>query len=105
MTDEEMKINIALFDGWEKHPNWPGYVHNPPKHLNENGNCSIDNLRYDTSWDWLMPVVNKIYNIYSKEPYYVEEFSNVTELPITVSIKEAYEEIIKFIDWYNSQKP
>ncbi len=58
MTTEEGNKIIAVFDGWEE-----------TKHIDEEfGNLFIkygeskyaDGFKYELSWDWLMPVVEKI---------------------------------------------
>lgn len=63
---------------------------------------------YDSSWDWLMPVVKKISNFNSsklpKESagwYAYHSFeSNLFE----VDINMVFENAVKFIEWYNTQK-
>ncbi len=65
--------------------------------------CNISIAKYDSSWDWLIPVVNRIYD---NDMYYqyVKETSGQFENKIkihTLNIKTTYKEVIKFIDWYN----
>lgn len=79
MTSEnilESNKVIAEFMGFTIEPNI-GYYDNEmllPQHVYDvqNGNC-FDELLFDKSWDWLMPVVEKI----SKLPY-IDLFSIVT---------------------------
>ena len=72
-----------------------------------------ENLEYHTSWDWLIPVVEKINN-YDKEngdTYFLEwsgasdrgepNFLHVLDLKITESISTVYVAVIQFIEWYN----
>lgn len=62
---------------------------------------------YDTSWDWLMPVVEKMVDIgLSKtEPddvvSMVEKFSGTS---IICPRQGVYERVVEFIKWYNNQK-
>ena len=58
-------------------------------------------LKYHTSWDWLMPVVEKIYNIPKGNPL-IED--RLTVSLISADIKFTHELIIEFIKWYNEQK-
>lgn len=56
-----------------------------------------DHLRYNDSWDWLMPVVEKIVRL-------DEHHMDVGSLPIGTPINEVYESVVKFIKWYNMTK-
>lgn len=57
-------------------------------------------LEYEKSWDWLMPVVEKIHNL----PFTgmnSDTWADVITLPIYSTIEEVYESVIVFIKWYN----
>jgi len=74
-------------------------------------------LHYETSWDWLMPVVEKIklsydvsirfysgdctcyINKQTLEGIEISSFGNFEP-----SIMNVYKAVVKFIKWYNSQK-
>ena len=71
---------------------------------------------YDKSWDWLMPVVDKIDHLYRQDFPPGEEFirrvlahdwpidehyTDVVALPLGTPIAEVYAAIIQFIHWYN----
>ena len=72
--------------------------------------------KYHTSYDWLMPVVEKIkdidnqagitdmalLNIFKKE--HEGEGDNIFETSIFCPIGEVYNRVIVFINWYNKQK-
>lgn len=78
-------------------------------------------LKYDTSWEWLHPVVDKIEELYSKafppgaqftdmilagrkmDEIIDRHFMDVVALPITSSIEEVFTAVIEFIKWYNAQ--
>lgn len=55
---------IAEFDGWKHYPTpkqtGKGYWNFPEKGYSQ---WSLDEMKYHTSWDWLMPVVEKIEKI------------------------------------------
>jgi len=61
-----------------------------------------EQMEYSTSWDWLMPVVEKIYD---KEGLDISglftEFLNIAPVDI-YNIKYVYCSVIEFIKWYNA---
>ena len=61
---------------------------------------------YDQSWDWLIPVVDKICNIKTgsiKLDAKINEYwSTTTDIRIfRESMEVTYREVVKFIQWYN----
>ncbi len=48
---------------------------------------------YDTSWDWLMPVVSKISSM-CDEPY---ELDNMKHALLTADIDSVYDGVVEFI--------
>lgn len=82
----------------------------------ENRKDSFPEAKYHTSWDWLMPVVEKIEklgfiveilistntmqqcNVYGREDF--------TELTVEAKskIETVYRAVTEFIQWYNTQK-
>ncbi len=77
----------------------------------------IDNLKYHTSWDWLMPVVEKIeahgaiVEIWLSlgrgcRIYFVKE-RNEFIYESNSTIESVYKSVVEFIKWYNkiNQKP
>jgi hypothetical protein len=59
------------------------------------------NYAYHLSWDALRPVIEKINGMYIN----VYEFRAVVELAIVTPLQEVYNEVVKFIKWYNSNRP
>ena len=81
-------------------------------------------LKYHSSWDWLMPIVAKIFKLgyvcvfygnhcciqdklsftnskqINKYPYYIDTYS----LNEDTLIEAVFEAIVKFIKWYNDNK-
>lgn len=65
-------------------------------------------IKYHKSWDWLMPVIQKIGNLdFNKTEglesiiyYYFPHNSNMLFIPIDL----IYDRIIKLITWYNENK-
>lgn len=85
-----------------------------------NKNCSVNELQYHTSWDWLMPVVEKIESIIFDENnsfnvtigssiYCVIQDSNGECYDMTYDGEESklavvYKAVVEFIKWYNTNK-
>ena len=63
--------------------------------------------KYNSSWDWLMPVISKIQEdvLYIK---YINESTNIlAERGIIINpkyIETTYSDVIEFIKWYNKNK-
>ena len=55
-------------------------------------------LKYHLSWDWLMPVVEKIEQVHEGVP------QELIKLSLFSTIDEVYNAIIEFIKWYNKNK-
>jgi len=78
----------------------------------------ISGAKYDTSWDWLMPVVEKIEGLYfyghlTKNTHDGRHYmSFITKDCDTVAysspgqtkIESVYKAVVTFIAWYNTQK-
>lgn len=74
--------------------------------LIEQDNCKPESMKFNTSWDWLIPCIDKIYSldVYS---VYVNTTSGQFENSININttfIESTYEEVIEFIKWYNENK-
>lgn len=72
-------------------------------------------LKYDTSWDWLMPVVEKTHEtIETMERKYPDEKDiddptgwrawNYRRPSLVTDITKTYRQVVDFIKWYNDQK-
>jgi len=78
-------------------------------------------LQYHTSWEWIIPVVEKIKIMivdaehrYRMDPesqkldyqLFIEDdlASRITRLTIWAGLPAIYESVIAFINWYNTQK-
>ena len=64
--------------------------------------------QYHTSWDRLMPVVEKIKILVmeddSDELYNSEEWDNITHTLVQIEIKSVYQAVVEFINEYNKTK-
>jgi hypothetical protein len=68
--------------------------------------------KYDTSWDWLMPVVEKIDLMYSRRlseynmnTTEINRYTSVVSLHLICSKALVYKKVLTFIKYYNSLKP
>lgn len=65
-------------------------------------------LMFDSSWDWLMPVIKKIrdyWNIKDERPYFKKsenEARAILSINVGTPIEKAYNAVIDFIEWYNA---
>ena len=53
-------------------------------------------LLYHTSWDWLMPVIDKCYQEHMSK--------HIADAVMTCNIDEAYQVVVEFIKEYNEYK-
>ena len=67
-----------------------GFIHTPQAY-------TIDELKYHSSWDWLMPVVQKIGDDYYNTPF-DETYSKLTEGYENIwTIEDTYNAVVEFI--------
>jgi hypothetical protein len=103
---EFMGLNIITIDDVRKNKN--PYISLADGYLE-------DDLKYHTSWDRLMPVIEKIegFNEYDVEILQygtrvlknsVEIITNVADFSFDKKIEHCYDAIIKFIKEHNEQK-
>jgi len=73
------------------------------KGIDEKGEFQFDielqEMRYHTSWDWLMPVVQKCYKIDDEEG-----FDNLVDAVSTLDIDGTYNAVVEFIKTYNDER-
>lgn len=94
MTTTEKNKLIAEFMGYtQPHPDYPNATY-----WYKEGEAPLAVLLYDTNWEWLMPVIEKIYNISFKmndmAKYYYIAFS----IP---DRRNTYNAVVEFINYYN----
>jgi|ERR1035437_5194925 hypothetical protein len=93
--------------GWNRKMKWsPLYIksmdHSEFPHKRYHLANTNSDLKFHSSWDWLMPVVQKICKLHrpSKEYFLMEELyqSCIDDSPIKV-----WKAVVKFIEWHNEQ--
>jgi len=68
-------------------------------------------LQYHESWDWLMPVVDKIQKMNLREDFSLFDFDQycgvdryfLFDLKIYSQLETVWLSVIQFIQWYNTQ--
>jgi hypothetical protein len=102
-TIEEKNAMIAEFMGFklQDNPNerWFGQYFAEP---NGTWGNRIEIMHFDTSWDWLMPVVDSIYNTGLDEQTATNEIGDVTHALLDVNIHATYEAVCNFIEMHNN---
>lgn len=66
---------------------------------------NLDKMLYHSSWDWLMPVINKIYE--SDWYYKWKDTSGQFEKEVFINtkfIETTWEQVVEFIKWYNENR-
>lgn len=58
-------------------------------------------LHYHHSWDWLMPVIDKIYS--SKEYFEYKNSLNEGIIINTRFLENTYSDVVDYIKWFNSR--
>lgn len=83
---------IAEFMGFERLESYKIWFDNKGKEVHQ--------LEFHISWDWLMPVVEKI----KKMPFYKKEAMDRIDniLTCNLRINYLYDEVVQFIEWYNN---
>lgn len=76
--------------------------------------CGVEDMQYHTSWDWLMPVVEKIEDI-DEINVFIESngtqiydwrkktdiVNNIADISFVHKIEHVYDAVVKFTKWYN----
>lgn len=105
MSDNEL---IAEFMGYE-------FVNDAPKEFPKGYWFLSDDkdtdwlveqdMQYSESWDWLMPVVEKIRNhVIDNEPFGNEYYQAINNALIEVDIHDCHVEVVEFIKWFNTKQ-
>jgi hypothetical protein len=75
------------------------------------GVCDLGNngkvLKFHNDWNWLIQVVDKIYEMdlyYDKYIDYNSSMISNGKINLGTRINRVYEQVVEFIKWYNEQK-
>lgn len=99
-TTENNKL-IAEFLGWNINSpsTFPTYLHQ------EEETQGYWEFKFNTDWNWLMEVVDKIYKMdlyYDKYIDYNSSMFSSGKIELEPRIGRVYEQVVNFIKWYNN---
>lgn len=80
---------IAEFMGWK--PNEHHWCLNGDK-----------DLQYDTSWDWLLPVIGKCHQEHNRDAYFIQHNKHLLESIKNCDIDKAHQIVVDFIKNQNT---
>jgi hypothetical protein len=107
-TIEMINEVIARFDGWEEWQHEKGLFTNPER--NETHFHCVQDFKYDSSWDALMPAWNELYAQYCKieehlkeRRFYFDYIAPMSNAMITGNITSAHKILYEAINWLNQQ--
>lgn len=61
---------------------------------------TLDEMLFNKSWDWLMPVIDQIKCVGVDEYTLID---NIDDVLICIELQKTFEAVIEFIEWYNEQ--
>jgi hypothetical protein len=70
-------------------------IHDATLYKVEQGTFELDELQYRTSWEWLMPVVEKIEQVHEGVP------KQLINLSLFSTRQEIYQAVVEFINQLN----
>jgi hypothetical protein len=76
--------------------------------INGVGHCAEKGLLYNTSWDWLMPAIQKFDRLYQNEVFvhygiYQSYCDDIDDAVTQYEILPAFEALVSAITWYNKK--
>jgi len=101
-------IRIATFMGWEPHPRYNDCMNNNLKNRNlpywseYNREIPINEMDYQHSWDWLLPVVKKLNTINNESIN--RDVINLNENLINMEIGIIFNYVHDIINFLNKSK-
>lgn len=112
-TIEQMNEAIAVFMDMEKEFQDWRLPNKPVVYLRDGYWIPAKHLKFHLNWEWLMPVVRKIYDVLAdmlkKRPPHTACHGDMIEVDIHCAIREvnilkAHGFVYQFCEWYNNQK-
>ena len=96
LTQENNRL-IAKFEGFETYE-MNGYIN---VHYSDDNVRTIVDTYYHSSWDWLMPVVEKCFD---KQEEVSDDLSfKLNDALLETNIESLYRVVVEFIKQYNNQ--
>ena len=110
METQEKQILVAEFMGWEVHPTMPQKLRRKGIEDGQRGLsdfCFIESLDFNTSWESLIPVVQKMSSL--KESDLLEKESEpwlayygIPDMLLWAEPEQVFEEVVTVITWYKT---
>lgn len=97
---QEGKKLLAEFDGWIISSSGKTY-----RKSNQEAPYRSKDIHYFTSWDWLIPVVQKIARITPKKGTVLKQynlFEEIIEAMMTLDRDKVFKATCQFLQWYNN---
>ena len=66
--------------------------------------ADVDDLKYDISWSWLMPVGEKIDAMFGEDDEVDDAINRVHNAVLSFDIDNTYRAIVEFIEDYNDER-
>jgi hypothetical protein len=118
MNKQESNKLLAEFMGcYQNNEGFWGFE-NTPNHKTWNNDRFLDCTKYDTDWNWLIEIVEKIesfvdenkhakYNFITEQSF-VEIIDNntsdtIVEIDRDTKMEATYNACVQFVQWYNNQ--
>tara|TARA_R100000781_G_C4012135_1_gene104058 strand:+ start:110 stop:412 length:303 start_codon:yes stop_codon:yes gene_type:complete len=100
MNDNQL---IAEFMGWdiESPTTIPSNLHLSNLELDSG---EVWAYEFHTSWDWLMPVVQKIDNMFGDDNQVDDAINRVHNAVLSFDIDNTYQAVVEFINEHNQNK-
>ena len=101
-------VLIAEFDDLQTQVFKPsGIINYYHKEFNSGSWFELEELNYNCSWDWLIPVIKEIHEV--EQPFIFDLkggplISDLEESLKSLDIESVYKAVVQFILWYNEQK-
>jgi hypothetical protein len=94
---------IAEFMGWKQSDFSEEYMVPPQGERWEWSAYMMHSIKYHTSWDWLMPVVQKILN--RDDQTFPDSYTLwVSDSLMYADIERVYSAVVSFLKWYNENQ-
>ena len=71
--------------------------------LEEQDTCRLEEMKFHSSWDWLMPVVEKCLTTHEVQEGkdWDYHYSQLHDDLWSINIETTYKAVVEFIKWYN----
>lgn len=79
------------------------YEGNDHYHYDMSDIFKVEELLFNESFDWIMPVIKQIIKLSCLEEPIFHKINDLKDAMLHIEIELMWEELVKFIKWYNTQ--